>query len=91
MKTLKKIKHSHVNFESSKIIHARKIVEQDINIISKKLDETLISFQNAYDKGNVLVGIFETPCGMLCIFVEHKGRQLISPFYRHISTNTAIH
>lgn len=75
----KSIPHNEIDFKSPKLKQAYKVVERDISIIAHKFCESLERFTDAFQNGEVLIGIYNTPCGKSCIFVEHNQSQLIAP------------
>ena len=81
MCSAKSINHNLIDFKSPKLKRACKIVERDLSIIANKMCEPFEAFTAAYQKGEVLVGIYNTPCGKSCIFIEHKQSQLIAPLH----------
>ncbi len=76
-----KITHEKVDFASPKISGAKKVTLSDLPTIAEKMCETFESFQDAYHRGLVLVGIFKSPCGKNHIFIEYNKMQLLAPFH----------
>ncbi|MEM8845236.1 MAG: hypothetical protein AAGB35_09355 [Pseudomonadota bacterium] len=70
----------HVDFQSPKIERAKSIVQRDLHIIANKFDLSLESLKTAFQNGDVLVGIYNTPCGKSCICIEYNDDRLITPF-----------
>lgn len=73
------IKHDKIDFSSPKLKEVYKIIEKELIIIADKMCEPFEAFKNAYRKGQVRVGVFTTPCGKSCIFIEHNKIQLLAP------------
>ncbi len=75
----KSIDYLQIDFHSPKLAQANKIVERDLPVIANKFELSVDSFTSAFQNGDVLIGIYNTPCGKPCIFIEYNEAQLIAP------------
>ena len=75
----KPINHEQVDFDSPKLSEAKEMVRQHKAALAEKMCEPVDVFSHAYENGDVLVGVFTTPCGKPCVFVEYNRVQAVAP------------